>query len=240
MATLSNNPQQPQQPPQQKQQTLQVTTEAPWVQVQSLKDQEAEIGRLTNVASQWSTGEPCRADNIYVKNNRHWSARHQSTQNMSLVTQNYKRQYMYNDNHRQQRHGHYDRRFQQYNRQEINQRRYSQNPQNANNNNVYVINALENDSTKQALIQSTLNALQEYDGSNREASIPWLDQVELITENTSIYPLEIMISKLKGLALANISIIHKEEGLSWHKFKQCLIEQYLSVLDAMLAYSKIS
>ena len=48
---------------------------------------------------------------------------------------------------------------------------------------------------------------------------------------------------LKGLALANISTIGKEEGPSWHKFRQCLIEQYSDVLyvpDAKFMYSKIS
>ena len=47
---------------------------------------------------------------------------------------------------------------------------------------------------------------------------------------------------LKGLALADISTVHKEEGLSWHKFSQFLIEQYSNVPyvpDAMFAYSKI-
>ena len=92
--------------------------------------------------------------------------------------------------------------------------------QNIDNNNVSVLNALENYSTKQVLTQSLLNALQEYDRSDREATIPWLDQVELVVERTGIDPLEVGISKLKGLALADISTFHKEEGLSWHKFRQ--------------------
>ena len=67
--------------------------------------------------------------------------------------------------------------------------------------------------------------------------------MELAVERTGIYPLEVGISKLKGLALADISIVHKEEGLSWHKFREHLIEQYLNVTyvpDAIFAYSKIS
>ena len=52
------------------------------------------------------------------------------------------------------------------------------------------------------------------------------DKVELITENTGIDPLRIAISKLMGLALANISTTHKEDGMPWHKFGQHLIEQY--------------
>ena len=121
--------------------------------------------------------------------------------------------------------------------------RYSQSSQNIDNNHLSVLKALENYSTKQALTQSTLNSLQEYDRSDREATIPWLDQVELVGERTGLDPLEAGISKLKGLALANISTIHKKEGLSWHKFRQHLIERYLNapyVPDAMFVYSKVS
>ena len=62
-------------------------------------------------------------------------------------------------------------------------------------------------------------------------------------ERTGIDPVEVGISKLKGLALANDSTVCKEEGLSCHKFRQCLIEQYLNVPyvpDAMFIYSMIS
>ena len=55
-------------------------------------------------------------------------------------------------------------------------------------------------------------------------------------------PLEVGISKLKGLVLGDISTMHKEEGLSLHKFRQHLIEQYSNVPyvpDAMFNYSKI-
>ena len=82
---------------------------------------------------------------------------------------------MYHDNQGQQRHSNYDRMPLQYNRQEADQRRYPQNSQHVSSNNGIVLNALENYSTKQALGQSMLNALQEYDGSDREATIPWLD-----------------------------------------------------------------
>ena len=138
VAALSNNQQQPQQPTQNQEQTLQVSTMATQVQVQTGRDQQAEIDRLTNVAAQWSTGEPCRVDNSYVNNNKHQSSRQQSTPNMSLVTHNYNWQYMYSVTHWQQSHGHYSSRSHQYNRQEMDQRRYSQNLQSANNNNVKV------------------------------------------------------------------------------------------------------
>ena len=76
-----------------------------------------------------------------------------------------------------------------------------------------------------------------------EATIPWLDQVELVAERTGIDPLQEGISKLKGLALANIITIHKDEGLSWHELRQCMIEQYSNVPyvpDTMFVYSMIS
>ena len=67
----------------------------PQVQALPLGDQEAEINRLTSVAAQWSTREPCRANNTNSYNDRHWSTHHQSTLNMSLITQNYNRQHVY-------------------------------------------------------------------------------------------------------------------------------------------------
>ena len=106
-----------------------------------------------------------------------------------------------------------------------------------------VLNALETFSAKQALVQSTLNAILEFDGYNRESTISWLDKVELVTERTGFDPLEVGISKLKGLALGDLSTIHKEEDLLWHKFRQPLIQQNLNVpyaSDAMFTYSKIS
>ena len=55
-----------------------------------------------------------------------------------------------------------------------------------NNSTSVVLNALENVSAKQALAQSPLNSIQEFDGSDREATVPWLDQVELVAERTGI------------------------------------------------------
>ena len=66
--------------------------------------------------------------------------------------------------------------------------------------------------------------------------------MELVAERTGFDLLEVGISKLKGLALGDISTIHKEEGLSWYKFWQHLIEQYSNVPytpDAMFTFSKI-
>ena len=97
-------------------------------------------------------------------------------------------------------------------------------------------------SAKQALGQSTLNSIQQFDESNREATIPWLDQVKLVAERTGIEPLEVGMSKLKGLALGDVNTICKEEGLVWHTFNQCLIEQYSNILyvsDRMFAYTQI-
>ena len=81
---------------------------------------------------------------------------------------------MYHDNKVQQRHGTYDRRSQLYNRQEMDQRRYSQTSQLVDNNNVNVLNALENYSTKQALTQSTLIAFKSMRGvTERPQSHGW-------------------------------------------------------------------
>ena len=62
----------------------------------------------------------------------------------------------------------YDRRSQHYNRPEADHRRYLQALRNTNNNTTtVVINALESFSAKQAIAQSTLNAIKEFDGTDR-------------------------------------------------------------------------
>ena len=72
-ATCSNDQSEPQQPPQPQQQTLLVMNISPQVQAPLLRDQQAKIGRLTNMVAQWLTGEPHRADNTNFYNNRYQS-----------------------------------------------------------------------------------------------------------------------------------------------------------------------
>ena len=52
--------------------------------------------------------------------------------------------------------------------------------------------------SKQAITQTTLNSIPEYDGSNKAATIPWMDHIEMVAENTGINPLQEGFSKLKG------------------------------------------
>ena len=138
---------------------------------------------------------------------------------MSLVPLDY-RQPRHYECQGHNRYNNYDRRSQHYNRPQADHRRYSQTLPNTHNYSAtVVINALESFSAKQALEHSTHNALQEFDGNDRESTLSWLDWVELVAERTDFDPLEVGISKLKGLALGDISTIHKEEGLSWHKFR---------------------
>ena len=62
----------------------------------------------------------------------------------------------------------------------------------------------------------------------------------MVAENTGIKPLEVGISKLNGLALGDITVIHKESHLMWYSFRQWLIEHYSNVpyaSDTMYAYS---
>ena len=88
-----------------------------------------------------------------------------------------------------------------------------------------------------------LNSIQQYDGSDREATIPWLDHIELIAKKMGIDPLEVRISKLRRIAIGDINVIHKEGNLTWYKLRQMLIEHYSNVpyvSDAMFAYSHLS
>ena len=86
------------------------------------------------------------------------------------------------------------------------------NPTNANNPNFLPV--LDSYSSKQAIIQMTLNAILEHNGSNKAATIPWLDHVKMVAENTGIDPLKVGICKLKGLALGDITAIQKEGHLT--------------------------
>ena len=154
------------------------------------------------------------------------------------------RQHRNHESQRHRRYSNYKRRVQHYKRPEADHRRYSHIlPNTCNDSATVVINALESFSAKQALAQSTLNTIQQFDGSNRESTLTWPDQVELVAEGTGFAPLEVGIIKLKGLALGDINTIHMEGGLSWHNFRQHLIEQYSNVPYApgtMFAYLKIS
>ena len=60
-------------------------------------------------------------------------------------------------------------------------------------------------------------------------TIPWLDQVKLVAERTGNDLVEVGISKLKGLAPSDSNTIRKEEGLTLHKFRQILIENYSNI-----------
>ena len=93
----------------------------------------------------------------------------------------------------------------------------------------------------QPLAQAALRSIQEFNGNDKAATIPWLDQVQLVAERTANNPVEVGISKLNGLALGDINTIGKE-GLTWHKFRQILIENYSNipyVSDKMVAYTKL-
>ena len=93
------------------------------------------------------------------------------------------------------------------------------------------------------LVQVVLGSIQEFDGKHKAIPIPWLDQVQLVAERTGNDPVEVGISKLKGLALGNINTIRKEQGLMWHKFRQILIENYSKIpcmSHLMVAYTNLT
>ena len=102
---------------------------------------------------------------------------------------------------------------------------------------------LENFTAKvsvQLMVQLALGSIPDFDGKDKTVTIPWLDQVEQVTERTGNNLVEVGISKLKGLTLGDITIVRKEEGLVWYTFRQVLIENYSNVpyaSDAMVAYN---
>ena len=50
-------------------------------------------------------------------------------------------------------------------------------------------------------MKMAMNSIQGFDGTNWEATIPWLDHVEGVAKKMGFYPLEIGMNKLKGMAL---------------------------------------
>ena len=89
-----------------------------------------------------------------------------------------------------------------------------------NVNSPNFLNVLDSYSSKQAITQTTLNSIPEYDGSNKFATIPWLDHINMVAENTGIDPLKVGISKSKEIALGDITTIHKEGHSVWYNFRQ--------------------
>ena len=88
----------------------------------------------------------------------------------------------------------------------------------------------------------TLNAIPEYGGSDKAATILWLDHIEMVAENTDINPLKVGISKLNGLALGDITAIHNEGHITWYRFRQQLIGYCSNVphiSDARYPYSHL-
>ena len=74
-----------------------------------------------------------------------------------------------------------------------------------------------------------MNLIQEFDGTNWEATIPWLGHIEAIAKKTGFGPIKIGISKLKGMVLYDVHAASREGTLSYFWFHQLLIENYLKV-----------
>ena len=130
-------------------------------------------------------------------------------------------------------------------RQVCGQRRFSYFSQNSYNDsdNTKNLTILYSYSTRQALAQTSLNFVQEYNGNNKNMTIQWLYHIKMVVEKTGIDPLEVGIKKLNGLALGNINAICKEGNLTWYSFRQRLIELYSNVSyesNAMFVYSHLS
>ena len=98
--------------------------------------------------------------------------------------------------------------------------RFSQ-PEPCYNSGIKIINVLEGYSSQQVLLQMVMNSIQEFEGTNLEATIPWLDHIEAIAKKMAFDPLEIGISNLKGTALHNVNAASKESTLLYSGFASC-------------------
>ena len=108
------------------------------------------------------------------------------------------------------------------------------------NSGVNIVNALDSYSSRQVLVQIMMNLIQEFDGTNQEATILWLDHVEGVTKKMGNNPLEISISKLKSMALHDVNAASKEDTLLYFQFHHLLIEHYSNnpyASDALIVYT---
>ena len=91
-------------------------------------------------------------------------------------------------------------------------------------------------------MQMAMNSIQEFKGTDREATIPWLDHIEAITKKTGFDPLEIGMSKLKGTAPFGVNAISKEGNLLYFWFCQLLTEHHSNIpymSDVLNAYANL-
>ena len=142
-------------------------------------EQQAKIDRLTNITAEWSSGEQHRMDNYSY---RPWYMHHWSSPSMFPIMPNYNGQCGYYNNQGWQGNN-FDR------RQAPEQRSFSQSSYKNNVNNPNLLYVLDGYSTEQALTQMSLNFIQGYDGSNKDAMILWLDHIKMVVENYDIGPL---------------------------------------------------
>ena len=175
-----------------------------------IQAQQEEINKLTNMVAQWSAGNHWRLENNYNAH-RHRYIHNHSTPNMSPVVPDFNN------------HIYYDNQGWQGNcfEWQVPEQRFSHAPYNNTNvdnhtnvNSPNSLNVWDSYSSKQAITQTTLNSIPKYDWSNKVATILWLDHTEMVAENTDINLLKVGISKLKGLALGDITAIHKKRSFN--------------------------
>ena len=77
-----------------------------------------------------------------------------------------------------------------------------------------------------------VNLIQEFNGTNPEATIPWLDHIESVAKKTGFDLVEIGMSKLKGKVLHDINAASKESTLLYFWLYQLFIEHYLNIAYA--------
>ena len=91
--------------------------------------------------------------------------------------------------------------------------------------------------------EAVLGSITEFDEKDMATTIPWLDQFKPVVERMGYDLVEVGISKLKVLAIGDINTIRKEEGSTWHKFRQILIENYSNIpylSGAVVAYANLT
>ena len=91
-------------------------------------------------------------------------------------------------------------------------------------------------------MQTGINLIQEFDDTNLETTLLWLDHIKGVTKKMGFDPVKIGMSKLRGTALHDVNAASKEGTLSYFQLHQLLIEHYSNipyVSDTLNAYAHL-
>ena len=94
---------------------------------------------------------------------------------------------------------------------------------------INIGNALDSYFSRQFLMQTLMNLIQVFNGTNPEATIQWLAHIKGVTKKMDFDPVDIGMGKLKDTALHDVNTASKEGTLMYFWFHLLHIEHYWNI-----------